>query len=98
MLQVPFRDFPLSIHSCFKYSIISIIGDNKTRQKTIMTSIVKVPEEVIQYLAGHTNETMTKHYRRISKSVEEERKDLAKEIPFEEVSVRYQSQKGLKAL
>ena len=88
MLQVPFRDFPLSIHSCFKYSIISIIGDNKTRQKTIMTSIVKVPEEVIQYLAGHTNETMPKHYRRISKSVEEERKDLAKEIPFEEVSVR----------
>ena len=60
--------------------------------------LANVPEDVIQYLAGHTNETMTKHYRRISKSVEEVRKDLAKVIPFEEVSVRYQSQKGLKAL
>ncbi len=60
--------------------------------------LAKVPEEVIQYLAGHTNETMTKHYRRISKSVEEVRKDLAKVIPFDEVSVRYQSKKDVKAL
>lgn len=44
------------------------------------------------------NETMTKHYRRISKSIEEVRKDLAKVIPFDEVSVRYQSEKALKVL
>ena len=52
--------------------------------------IGNAPEEDIQYLAGHTDVSMTKHYRRISTNAEKIRNDLAQIIPFGEVSVRYQ--------
>ena len=57
-----------------------------------------VPEMDIQYLAGHTDATMTRHYRRIHTNAETIRNDLAKIIPFDEVSVRYQSDKPRKVL
>ena len=46
-----------------------------------------VPKMDIQYLAGHTDATMTRHYRRIHTNAETIRNDLAKIIPFDEVSV-----------
>ena len=60
--------------------------------------IGNAPEEDIQYLAGHTDASMTKHYRRISTNAEKIRNDLAQIIPFGEVSVRYQFDEPPKAL
>ena len=60
--------------------------------------IGNAPEEDIQYLAGHTDVSMTKHYRRISTNAEKIRNDLAQIIPFGEVSVRYQFDEPPKAL
>lgn len=45
--------------------------------------LARVPEDIIQYLAGHTEATMTRHYKRIQRSAPNIRKNLSIAIDFD---------------